>query len=92
MKKNLTCDLNILEEATNALVATLGPAKTVRFLAQTHIGKGNYLTIKERLFGHLTVDEIVEEIRPRFQPLKKRFSKPAQARINRGNTARKHVA
>jgi hypothetical protein len=71
MKKNPISDFTVLEEATNALVATIGPAKTARFLAQTHIGSGNYLAIKERLFGHLSVSEIAERIqRPPRTPMK----------------------
>jgi hypothetical protein len=62
MKKSPLSDFSILEEATDALVATIGPAKTARFLAQTHIGSGNYLAIKERLFGHLSVSEIAHRI------------------------------
>jgi lipopolysaccharide transport system permease protein len=44
-------------------LSSVGAAKTARFLAQTHIGSGNYLAIKERLFGHLSVSEIAQRIR-----------------------------
>jgi hypothetical protein len=77
MKKNPASDLAILEEATDALVAAIGPAKTARFLAQTRIGRGNYLAIKERLFGRLSVSEIAKRIqnqsRMRIRPASKRI-------------------
>lgn len=76
MKKNPLSDFTVLEEATNALVATIGQAKTARFLAQTHIGSGNYLAIKERLFGHLSVSEIAGRIRRQSQFAAKPASKP----------------
>jgi hypothetical protein len=78
MKKNPLSDFTVLEEATNALVATIGQAKTARFLAQTHIGSGNYLAIKERLFGNLSVSEIAGRIRRQSRSAPKRASKPVK--------------
>ncbi len=41
----------------------MGVVNTARFLNQFTIGYGNYTEEREAIFGHLTVDAIVDEIK-----------------------------
>ncbi len=55
--------ININQEAISALFQRLGAVDTIRFLNQFTVGYGDYLVEREELFGHLTLDEIVEDIK-----------------------------
>ena len=55
--------IDINQEAINALFQRLGAVNTIRFLNQFTVGYGDYLEEREELFGHLTLDEIVEDIK-----------------------------
>lgn len=54
---------DITQEAVSVLFQELGAVSTIRFLNQFTVGYGDYLEEREALFGHLTLDEIVEEIK-----------------------------
>lgn len=54
---------DITQEAVSVLFQELGAANTIRFLNQFTIGYGDYLEEREALFGLLTLDEIVEDIK-----------------------------
>lgn len=45
------------------LCREIGIVNTVRFINQFSTGYGNYTEEREQLIGHLTVDEIVAEIK-----------------------------
>ena len=53
----------VTTEAIALLLREIGVVNTVRFLNQYSTGYGNYVTERDRLFGHLTLDEIIREIR-----------------------------
>lgn len=45
------------------LCREIGVVNTVRFIQQFTTGYGNYTAERDQLIGHLTVDEIVAEIK-----------------------------
>jgi hypothetical protein len=53
----------ITNEAIKILYKELGIVNTVRFLSQFTLGYGNYTEEREALFGNLTLDEIISEIK-----------------------------
>jgi len=53
----------INQEAIKILYQKLGIVNTVRFLSQFTIGYGNYTEDREALFGKLTLDEVISEIK-----------------------------
>ncbi len=61
-----------LSEITRAAIHLLcqerGVVNTARFINQFTIGYGNYTEEREALFGELTVDAIVTEIKRRRVP------------------------
>jgi hypothetical protein len=53
----------ITSEAIRMLSREMGIVNTVRFLNQFTTGYGNYVEEREQLFAHLTLDEIIAEIK-----------------------------
>lgn len=53
----------ITSEAIRMLSKEMGIVDTVRFLNQFTTGFGNYVEEREDLFGHLSLDEIIAEIK-----------------------------
>jgi len=53
----------VTERAIDALVRELGVADTARFLQQFGTGYGDYTADREVLFGHLSLDEVIEKSR-----------------------------
>ena len=53
----------VTTEAIALLLREIGVVNTVRFLNQYSTGYGNYVAERDQLFGHLTLDEIIREIR-----------------------------
>lgn len=61
----------ITQEAIKVLFQTLGIVNTVRFINQFTTGYGNYTEERETLFGDMTLDEVISEIkRSRSEPEK----------------------
>ena len=60
--QNLT-DAEIRALGWQALVDKLGPAGAVRFAVQTERGYGDYVELRHRMLGELSVDELVERMR-----------------------------
>ena len=59
-----TMPLNELTTSTIQLLCReIGVVNTVRFIQQFTTGYGNYTAERDQLLGHLTVDEIVAEIK-----------------------------
>jgi hypothetical protein len=54
-------ELNVT--AIRLLCQELGVVNTARFLSQFTAGYGNYTQERDEIFGHLTVDEIVDAIK-----------------------------
>jgi hypothetical protein len=48
-----------------ALVVALGPANATRFVLQYERGSGDYVKLREKLFGQKTVDELYNEMKSR---------------------------
>jgi len=55
--------VDITQEAIKILFQKLGAVNTIRFLNQFTIGYGNYMEEREELFGQLTLDEILNDIK-----------------------------
>jgi hypothetical protein len=53
----------ITHEALRVLFRELGVVNTIRFINQFTRGYGNYTEERDDLFGHLTLDEIADEIK-----------------------------
>ena len=53
----------VTERAIGALVRELGVADTARFLQQFGAGYGDYTAERDALFGHLSLDEVIEQSR-----------------------------
>lgn len=58
----------VTRRAIEVLSRELGPADAARFVNQFSVGSGDYTAEREGLFGHLTLAEIVAEIRGRAAP------------------------
>ena len=60
----ITITINeINKEAFEVLFKELGVSKTIRFINQFSVGKGNYTEMKDDIFKGMTVDDIVSEIK-----------------------------
>lgn len=55
------------EKGIEALVKALGPVGMVRFLQQFDIGSGDYTRDREKWLKDLTVHDVVEEIKSRYE-------------------------
>ncbi len=53
----------LTRSAINLLCQEIGIVNTARFLNQFTLGYGDYTEDREQLFGQLTVDDIVAEIK-----------------------------
>jgi len=60
MMKPLT---EITHNAIKILYREIGVVNTIRFINQFTTGHGNYTEEREQLFGNLSLDEIVSEIK-----------------------------
>lgn len=58
--KSLT---EITQEAIRLLLREMGIVNTLRFLNQYTTGYGNYTKERAQLFGRLTLDEIIAEMK-----------------------------
>ncbi len=54
---------DVTKEALDILFRGLGTVNTTRFLNQFTVGYGNYIEEREVLFGHLTLNDIVTDIK-----------------------------
>ena len=59
----LVSNQQILQEATEILLAHLGPSKMVRLLANWQRDESNYLKIKDKLFESETVESLYRQAR-----------------------------
>ena len=51
----------VTDRALRALAREIGVADTARFLQQFGAGSGDYTRDREALFGHLSLDDVVEQ-------------------------------
>ncbi len=54
--------MNEQQEAAQVLIEHLSPTKVARFWAAWQLGGGDYLTIREQLFGGETVDTLFDKV------------------------------
>lgn len=54
---------DVTKEALDILFQRLGAVNTTRFLNQFTVGYGNYMEEREELFGHLTMDELIHDVK-----------------------------
>ena len=54
---------DITNQALHVLTREIGVVDTMRFLGQFSTGTGNYTEERAALFDHLTLDDILAEIR-----------------------------
>lgn len=59
---------DITNQALHVLAQEIGAADTMRFLGQFSIGAGNYTEERAALFDHLTLDDILAEIKGNQKP------------------------
>lgn len=59
----------ITQEAIQVLYQKLGAVNTVRFLSQFTVGYGNYLEEREEMFGNLSLDELIADIKKPSSPV-----------------------
>lgn len=55
--------VDITQEAIKILFQKLGTVNTIRFLNQFTVGYGDYQEEREELFGDLTLDELINDIK-----------------------------
>ena len=53
----------VIQEALQVLLTHLDGSKVARFLAACQLGTGNYIQLKEQLFGDETVASLYEKIK-----------------------------
>ena len=58
---------SITNQALHVLTIEIGASDTMRFLSQFSTGAGNYTEERAALFDHLTLDDILTEIKGRSE-------------------------
>ena len=89
----------ITAEAMKVLYREIGIVDTLRFINQYPAGEGDYTAQREELFGEMTLDNIISEIRKSRKLGRPRHRKQAQhkktasdKRIRRTRTGRQKSA
>ncbi len=52
----------VLQEGLQVLLSNMEPSKVARFWAACHLGSGDYLKLKDELFGQASVASLYSEI------------------------------
>ncbi len=63
MKIEVISEREVLQEGLQVLMTHLEPSKVVRFWAACKLGEGDYLKLKEQLFGEETVASLYEKVK-----------------------------
>jgi hypothetical protein len=58
---------DLTQSAIRVLCREIGVVNTARFLNQYSLGQGDYTREREQLFGQVTVDEVVAEVKRQGQ-------------------------
>ncbi len=58
----------VTQTAIRVLCREIGLVDTIRFIGQFTVGYGNYTEERDELFGDLTLDDIITEIKHRRGP------------------------
>jgi hypothetical protein len=62
MTVKVISEQEVLQEAAEVLLQHMAPAKVARFWAAWQVGGGNYLAIREQLFGGEAVTTLYEKV------------------------------
>ena len=62
MTIHVVSERQVIQEAAQALIKHMSPAKATRFWACWQIGEGDYLVIREQLFEKETVRSLYKKI------------------------------
>jgi hypothetical protein len=62
MTVKVISEQEVLQEAAEVLLQHMAPAKVARFWAAWQVGGGNYLAIREQLFGGETVTTLYGKV------------------------------
>jgi hypothetical protein len=63
MKIEVINEQEVLQEGLQVLMTHLEPSKVVRFWAACKLGEGDYLFLKEQLFGEETVASLYKKVK-----------------------------
>ncbi|MBD2578117.1 hypothetical protein [Oscillatoria sp. FACHB-1406] len=69
MNIQVKSEQQVLEEGFHILVSNMEASKVARFWAACNLGKGDYLKLKDELFGRESVESLSSKIL-KFQALK----------------------
>ena len=58
---------DLTQSAIHVLCREIGVVNTARFLNQYSLGQGDYTQERQQLFGQMTVDEVVAEVKRQGQ-------------------------
>jgi hypothetical protein len=62
MTIHVASERQVIQEAAQVLIRHMSPAKATRFWASWQVGEGDYLAIREQLFGKETVKSLYKQI------------------------------
>ena len=63
MSVNVASDQQIIGEATRLLLEHMSPSDVARLWAAWHLGEGDYLAMRARLFEGESVDSLAPKVR-----------------------------
>lgn len=62
MTVHVTSERQVMQEAAQVLMRHMSPSKATRFWASWQVGEGDYLVIREQIFGKETVKSLYKQI------------------------------
>lgn len=63
MSVKVPSEQEVLQEAAEVLLQHMTPAKVARFWAAWHVGKEDYVAMRQQLFAGETVETLVKKIK-----------------------------
>jgi len=62
MTIHVASERQVMQEAAQVLMRHMSPAKATRFWASWQVGEGDYMVIREQIFGKETVKSLYKQI------------------------------
>ena len=62
MAIHVASERQVMQEAAQVLMRHMSPAKATRFWASWQVGEGDYMVIREQIFGKETVKSLYKQI------------------------------
>jgi hypothetical protein len=62
MTIHVASERQVMQEAVQVLMRHMSPSKATRFWASWQVGEGDYLVIREQVFGKETVKSLYKQI------------------------------